>query len=119
MFQDIWTTKLPWAKVVMVPNGKLSMVNCKVCSSVEKKHKLLVPKFDDLQKHVGQQRAIVAKPNVKVGKYFMSLNIQHAKNEQQFATMHVRGFVIDQVNVSLHIEKKQKFLQFVIVFHLL
>ncbi len=49
----------------------------------------------------------------------MSLNNQHAKNKQQFATMHVRGSIIDQVNVSLHIKKKQKNLQFVTRFHLL
>ncbi len=33
--------------------------------------------------------------------------------------MHVRGSVIDQVNFGLHIEKKQKLLQFVTIFHLL
>jgi len=41
---------------------------------------------------------------VEVREYFMSLNSQHAKNKWQFATMHVRGFVIDQVNASLHTE---------------
>jgi hypothetical protein len=30
VFQDIWIAKLPWAEVVMGPNGKLSMVKCKV-----------------------------------------------------------------------------------------
>jgi hypothetical protein len=29
--------------------------------------------------------------------------------------MHVKGFVIDQVNVGLHIEDKKKFLQFVTI----
>jgi hypothetical protein len=33
--------------------------------------------------------------------------------------MHVRGSVIDQVNFGLLIEKKQKLLQFVTIFHLL
>jgi hypothetical protein len=30
VFEDIWIVKLPWAKVVMGHNGKLSMVKCKV-----------------------------------------------------------------------------------------
>jgi hypothetical protein len=33
--------------------------------------------------------------------------------------MHVKGFVVDQVNFGLHIKKKQKFLQFVTILHLL
>jgi hypothetical protein len=49
----------------------------------------------------------------------MSLNIQHDKNKQKFIIMHVRGFVIDQVNLGLHIKKMQIFLQFMIVFHLI
>jgi hypothetical protein len=32
--------------------------------------------------------------------------------------MHAKGFVINQVNVGLHIKKNRKFLQFVIIFHL-
>jgi hypothetical protein len=43
-----------------------------------------------------------------VGKHFMSLNNQHVKNEQEFATMHVKGYVIDQVNTNLHTKKKKK-----------
>jgi len=60
-------------------NGKLSMVKCKVFSSIEKINKLFVLKFDGLQKHDAWQKPIVAKLGVKVGKYFMSLNNQHAK----------------------------------------
>ncbi len=53
VFQNIWTTKLPWLEAVMGPNGKLFMVKCKVCSFIEKIDKLFVPKFDGLHKHVG------------------------------------------------------------------
>ncbi len=62
-----------------------------------------------------QQKTTIIKPSVKVGKYFMSLSIQHAKNERQFATMHVKGSIIDQVNVGLHIAYKRNFLQFVTI----
>jgi hypothetical protein len=95
MFQDIWIAKLPWAKVMMGPNGKLSMVKCKVWNFVKKRNKLFVLKFDGLHKHVGWRKATIAKPSVKVVKYFMSLNNHHVKNEWQFAMMHVRGFVIE------------------------
>ncbi len=52
-FQDIWVAKLLWAKIVIGEDGRLSMVRCKVCNVVEHHEKLLVPKFDGLQKHVG------------------------------------------------------------------
>jgi hypothetical protein len=48
MFQDIWVAKLHWLEAMMGPNGKLSIVKCKVCSYVEKGDKLLVSKFDGL-----------------------------------------------------------------------
>jgi hypothetical protein len=63
-------------------NGKLSMVKCKVCNFVEIRNKLFVPKFDGLHKYVRQRKAIIAKPDVKAGEYFMSLNNQHVKNER-------------------------------------
>ncbi len=57
---------------------------------------------------------------VKVGNYYMNVHNQHAKYKQQFATMHVRGSVIDQVkNVRLQIENKQKKNLFVTIFHFL
>jgi hypothetical protein len=38
MFQNIWVANLPWVEVVMGLNGKLSMVKCKVCNSVDKRN---------------------------------------------------------------------------------
>jgi hypothetical protein len=81
MFQDIWVIKLHWAKAMMGLNGKLSMVKCKVCSYIEKKDKLLILKFDGLQKHVGQQKAIIANLDVEVREYVMNLNIQQLREK--------------------------------------
>jgi hypothetical protein len=53
VFQDIWVAKLHWLEAMMGLNGKLSIVKYKVCSFVEKRDKLLVSKFDGLQKYVG------------------------------------------------------------------
>ncbi len=44
---------------------------------------------------LNNKKTTIIKPSVKVGKYFMSLSIQHVKNERQFATMHVKGSIID------------------------
>ncbi len=43
VFQNVWAIKLPWAKVVMGPIGKMSMVRCKVSTFVEKEKNCLSP----------------------------------------------------------------------------
>ncbi len=45
VFQNIFTAKLPWAKVVV---GKLSIGRCKIYINVKKCEKFFVPKFDGL-----------------------------------------------------------------------
>jgi hypothetical protein len=49
----MWASKLPWFKVVMGCDGKLNMVCCKIYNEIDGREKLLVPKFDGLQKRVG------------------------------------------------------------------
>ena len=34
-FQDSWVAKLPWAEAVMGAEGRVSQLQCKVCSFVE------------------------------------------------------------------------------------
>ncbi len=51
--------KLPKAKEVVECHRKLTMVHCKVCNKIEGHEKLLVPKFDSLQKHVGKHKCKV------------------------------------------------------------
>jgi hypothetical protein len=56
-FQLEWATKLPWVEGVLDNDGKLHMVECKVCSTINKKPYLLTPKWDMLMKHEGRRKA--------------------------------------------------------------
>jgi hypothetical protein len=56
-FKVSWATKLPWAKLQMGVDGCVYFMKCKVCSEVEHKNKLLVPKWDSLQKHTTRRKA--------------------------------------------------------------
>ncbi len=47
-FQDAWVAKLPWAKLVVVVDGRVHKVTCKVCNKIEKCDKLLVSKLKSL-----------------------------------------------------------------------
>jgi hypothetical protein len=58
-FQDSWAVKLQWAKAVMGADGRIIQVRCKICSDIEGREKLLVPKIDSLYKHAGRKKALV------------------------------------------------------------
>lgn len=52
-----WATKLSWGKGVLVANGILHNVRCKVCSTINMKPLSLTPKWDILMKHEGRRKA--------------------------------------------------------------
>jgi hypothetical protein len=79
----MWVAKLPWVEGC---DGKLIMVCCKVYGEIEGHEKILVPKFDSLQKHVGRCKCKVAWLGCAMGQYFMSTESQHAKNECLWAS---------------------------------
>lgn len=65
-FQDAWVAKLLWAKLVVVSDGRVHKVKCKVYSKIEKCAKLLVSKLKSLWKHVDQRKATTTIPSVIV-----------------------------------------------------
>ncbi len=73
-FKEIWTAKLPWAIGIMGCDGKHSMVCCKICNEIDEREKLMVPKFDGLQKHVGWPKCKVTCLGCAMGQYFMSVD---------------------------------------------
>ncbi len=74
--------KFPWVEVAISLEGKMTYVKCRICNEVEKRKKLLVPKFDGLQKHVGCQKRTFACSMATIGQYYISNINQHVKNEQ-------------------------------------
>ncbi len=59
MFQDTWACHFPWVELVIGDDGLVFQVRCTICNKILGKPKLLAPKLDMLQKHVGRQKAIV------------------------------------------------------------
>ncbi len=49
-FQNLWITKLPWAKFVVgvKTHGKVMQIECKVCNVNKSRDNLTVPKIDSL-----------------------------------------------------------------------
>ncbi len=56
-FQFEWVAKLPWVEGVLVADGILHNVFCRVSSIIDKKPLLLAPKWDTLMKHEGRKKA--------------------------------------------------------------
>jgi hypothetical protein len=55
-FQDHWAAKLPWAEPELDSDGVLVAVKYTICSVVNGKPKLIVPKWENLGKHMGKRR---------------------------------------------------------------
>jgi hypothetical protein len=49
---------------------------------VEDREKLLNPKFDGLQKHLGKRKVLVVHLGVAMGEYYQIFLSQHKKNER-------------------------------------
>lgn len=58
-----------------------------MCSNVEWKDKLFIPKFDNLFKKVNKKKTWVRKLNIQIRKFHFLKNSQHVKNETIFASM--------------------------------
>jgi hypothetical protein len=112
IFQDVWVTKLPWAEAMLGENGKVNMVKCCFCLQIKSRKKFMIPKFDNLKKHIGRHNYKVTKPNCNVGQYHMSIKSQHAKNERLFYNRG-KDTITDMVVVGDVVgRKKRKFIQF-------
>ncbi len=60
-----------------------------------------MPKFDGLQKHDGRHKVTIAKLGLIVGDYYMNSMNQH---ERQYASKHGIAYVLDEMEVGLHVE---------------
>jgi hypothetical protein len=56
------------------------MVFCNICFLVEGKDKLVNPKLDGLQMHVGKKKTLIPHPRLLVGDYFTNNDSQHQRN---------------------------------------
>lgn len=110
-FQDSWAAKLPWAEAVVGESGLITQVRCKICSDVEGREKLLVPKLDSLYKHAGRRKALVDIGKVRRGEYYYLGSNQHVKNERVFFAKGGET-VITKVLAGVTKERRLKAVQF-------
>jgi len=45
---------MPWVEAIFDASGNLIITECKVCTKIKCKEKLLVPKWRLLEKHLGE-----------------------------------------------------------------
>ena len=102
-------------------DGKIRQVRCKICSDVEGRDKLLVPKVDSLYKHCGRRKAKTSFGKVVAGEhYFLSNNVYVWNEKFFFARSGKAGdSVVQQVAQGGAREQKQKVVQFWAVLWLL
>ncbi len=49
-FQEIWAMKMPWVEPIFNDVGLVCIVNCYVCTKIERKEKKLVVNWDFIKK---------------------------------------------------------------------
>jgi hypothetical protein len=84
----------------MGEDGRMHHVWCKICTNVEWREKLLVPKLDGFYNHSGRRKCKHAKPGLKVGEYYTSLHNQHAKNECIYGIIGLDSILEQVLNVK-------------------
>jgi hypothetical protein len=119
-FQLEWACKLPWAEGILTNQGRLHMVKCTVCSTMEKSDRLMQPKWDTLKKHEGRRKATRNMPayNVKKGEWYMAKDSKHKKNMALF-NARAPDTVLQQLNQSNRLEREKKKVQFATLFQIL
>ncbi len=111
-------TRLPWEKKFIDGDSLVSFVRCTICSKVEGRKKLLIPKLDYLLKHLGRRKTTFAMPKVKVGEFYENKKCAYAKKQVLFAQILV-NFVLQLVIYQGLASNKRKFVQFIVILYVL
>lgn len=86
-WQDNWATQFAWEKSEMVDN-MLVFVNYTVCETITSRLKHIVPKCDNLEKHMGKWQADYDIPSkgLKENEIYYDKNNKHVQNLTLFNT---------------------------------
>lgn len=85
-------------------------MRCNVCSKIQGRNKLLIPKFDHLIKHLNLKKFSVVKLGVAISAYYVKPNNAHVKNEKFYAST-MRDMIVDLIE---KVEKTKEEFFFVI-----
>jgi hypothetical protein len=96
----------------------MNMAICKICTSIKGKENLLVSKLNSLIKHFGLKKCIKARPRIVVGELYICPTNVHVPNKKLYAFKGRDNVVVQVANGDM-VERKNKYLQFVSIFHLL
>jgi hypothetical protein len=55
-FQEIWFVKMPWIKPIFNEVGVVFIMRCYIRIIIKKKEKIMVAKWDSIEKHVGKRK---------------------------------------------------------------
>ncbi len=88
------------------------MMRCKICSKIEGRDKLLIPKLASLIKPLNLLKCSVAKCGMAIGANYVNLNNAHKNNEKLYASTRCDTFV-DLVEKVGNVEMKNKYVKLI------
>jgi hypothetical protein len=120
VFQVNWVGQFPWCRELVREDGEVAQVECKVCTKIDGRPKILQAKVDGLKKHQGRKKALFDLKCYRVnkGKYYWDHNSTHMKNERLCVSMG-KEQIQKRIALQTDLMKKQKVPQFVTVNHML
>jgi hypothetical protein len=69
-------------------DGKMKIITCMVCSKIEGKKKLLIPRLDFfLIKHLGLRKCSVTKLRIFINAYYVNPNNANVMNEKLYVSI--------------------------------
>jgi hypothetical protein len=72
MYQDHWAIRFLWSNLVCGGDGRMRMVRCRVCSKINSRKKLSMPKLNSFIKHSSLKKCTnTTKIGVKEGQIYM------------------------------------------------
>ncbi len=99
-------------------DGVVNQMCCKVCTTIEGKERILAAKLDSLYKHARRKKTKANHLGMAKGTIYYYKNFVHQKNETLYVAS-IYSNVVHQLDLGEIGEKKNKKVQFAIVFYLL
>jgi hypothetical protein len=90
--------KIPWEKPILNDVSLVTSIRYRVCFKIERKEKVLMAKWDFINKHVGKRKS-------SDGKWYMDPKCGHAKNEIAYVQLSTT-IVFQQLDLGKAMENK-------------
>jgi hypothetical protein len=78
-----WAIRFSWFELVSGANGKMKMMKCTICTNIEGRDELLMPKLNSI-KHSTLNKCVITILGIVVKEYYANPINVHVKNQRLY-----------------------------------